>query len=46
MVYGNFKSNIVDELSICEPLGIYAALKYSGEKIVKAYNQTFEAAAN
>lgn len=42
MVYGNFKSNEVDESSICEPLGIYAALKYSGEKIVKAYNQTFD----
>jgi len=41
MVYGNFKSNEVDEDSVCNPLGIYAALKYSGEKIVKAYGQVF-----
>ena len=41
MVYGNFDTPIVDENSICKPLGIYAALKYSGEKIVEAYNQTF-----
>ena len=41
MVYGNFQSNEVDEDSVCNPLGIYAALKYSGEKIVKAYGQVF-----
>ena len=41
MVYGNFKKNEVDELDICEPIGIYGALKYSAEKIIKAYNQTF-----
>lgn len=41
MVYGNFKKTIVDENEKCEPLGIYAALKYSGEKIIKAYNQVF-----
>ena len=32
MIYGNFKKPIVDENEKCEPLGIYAALKYSGEK--------------
>lgn len=41
MVYGNFKSEKVDESTICEPMGIYGALKYSGEKIVIAYNQVF-----
>ena len=41
MVYGNFKSGQVDEETICNPLGIYGALKYSGEKMVIAYNQVF-----
>ena len=42
MVYGNFKKNEVNEKDICEPLGVYGALKYSAEKIIKAYNQTFD----
>lgn len=42
MVYGNFKTEKVDENSVCEPIGIYGALKYSGEKIVIAYNQVFD----
>jgi nucleoside-diphosphate-sugar epimerase len=42
MVYGNFKQDFVDENSICEPIGIYGALKFSGEKIVIAYNQVFD----
>ncbi len=41
MVYGNFKKKIVNEKDICKPLGIYAALKLSGENIIKAYNQVF-----
>ena len=41
MVYGNFKEKSVQEDSHCEPLGIYGALKLSGEMIVKAYNQVF-----
>ena len=41
MVYGNFENPIVDETSNCEPLGIYAALKYGGEKLVVSYNQVF-----
>lgn len=41
MVYGNFVGGEVDEQTPCEPLGIYGALKYSGEKIVIAYNQVF-----
>jgi nucleoside-diphosphate-sugar epimerase len=41
MVYGNFKSGAVDENTPCEPLGIYGALKFAGEKIVLAYNQVF-----
>ena len=42
MVYGNFKSAKVDETAVCEPLGIYGALKFSGEKMVIAYNQVFD----
>tara|TARA_B100000886_G_scaffold287363_1_gene211996 strand:+ start:4170 stop:5177 length:1008 start_codon:yes stop_codon:yes gene_type:complete len=42
MVYGNFKAEEVDENYNCDPLGIYAALKFSGEKIVKAYGQVFD----
>ncbi len=42
MVYGNFNSDVVDEETICKPIGIYGALKYSGELMVKAYNQTFD----
>ena len=42
MVYGHFNESIVTEESICEPLGIYGALKYSGEKLVIAYNQVFD----
>ena len=42
MVYGNFKKDYVDENTICDPIGIYAALKFAGEKLVKAYNQVFD----
>ena len=31
----------VNEETYCEPLGIYGALKYGGEKLVIAYNQVF-----
>src|SRR3990167_5251882 len=41
MVYGHFDGAVVTEETICNPLGIYGALKYSGEKIVIAYNQVF-----
>ena len=41
MVYGNFKGDQVDENSLCDPLGIYGALKYGSEKIVIGYKQTF-----
>jgi nucleoside-diphosphate-sugar epimerase len=41
MVYGNFADGFVTEDSHCEPLGIYGALKFSGEKMVIAYNQVF-----
>ena len=41
MVYGNFKKESVDEEEFCEPLGIYGALKLSGEIIVKSYHQVF-----
>jgi nucleoside-diphosphate-sugar epimerase len=42
MVYGNFVEGFVTEDSVCEPLGIYGALKFAGEKIVIAYNQVFD----
>jgi len=41
MVYGHFKADQVDESTHCEPLGIYGALKFGGEKLVIAYNQVF-----
>ncbi len=42
MVYGNFSSGVVSEDTHCEPLGIYGALKFAGEKMVIAYNQVFD----
>jgi nucleoside-diphosphate-sugar epimerase len=42
MVYGNFKTPVVDEDTVCEPLGIYGALKFGAEKIIIAYNQVFK----
>lgn len=41
MVYGNFDGAAVTEDRICEPMGIYGALKFGGEKLVIAYNQVF-----
>lgn len=41
MVYGNFTAESVTEDTVCEPLGIYGALKFAGEKMVIAYNQVF-----
>lgn len=42
MVYGNFEGEAVTEDRHCEPMGIYGALKYGGEKLVIAYNQVFQ----
>ena len=42
MVYGNFPDGLVTEDTVCEPIGIYGALKFAGEKIVIAYNQVFD----
>ncbi len=42
MVYGNFLTPEVDETHPLEPIGIYGALKVSGEKIVIAYQQVFD----
>lgn len=44
MVYGhfNFNNGVATEEMPCNPIGIYGALKYSGEKIVIAYNQVFD----
>jgi len=41
MIYGNFAADSVTEETPCEPLGIYGALKFAGEKMVIAYNQVF-----
>ena len=41
MVYGHFKGGFVTEETTCEPIGIYGALKFCGEKLVIAYNQVF-----
>ena len=42
MVYGNFKSEMVNENAECDPIGIYDTLKYAGELIVKSYNRVFD----
>ena len=42
MVYGNFETESVDATSPCNPLGIYGALKFGGEKLVIAYQQVFK----
>tara|TARA_B100001175_G_C19502426_1_gene638883 strand:+ start:525 stop:1523 length:999 start_codon:yes stop_codon:yes gene_type:complete len=42
MVYGNFDSRKVNEETKCNPIGIYGTLKYSGELLIKAYNQVFD----
>ncbi len=41
-IYGNFTTETVTEETPCEPIGIYAALKFAGEKMVIAYNQVFD----
>ena len=42
MIYGHFKGGSVTEETPCEPIGIYGALKFGGEKLVIAYNQAFD----
>ena len=42
MVYGNFEGAAVTEDRVCEPMGIYGALKLAGETLVKAYHQVFD----
>lgn len=41
MVYGNFPDGFATEETPCNPIGIYGALKFAGEKMVIAYNQVF-----
>ena len=41
MVYGDFGADVVTEEKICNPLGIYGALKYGAEKLIIGYNQVF-----
>jgi len=42
MVYGNFDGTAVTEDHVCNPLGIYGALKYGSEKLIIGYNQVFD----
>ena len=42
MVYGHFQGRAVTEETPLDPIGIYGALKLSGEKLVIAYNQVFD----
>src|SRR5664279_2475491 len=42
MVYGNFLNSEVAEEEPLNPIGIYGALKFAGEKLVIAYNQVFD----
>jgi len=42
MVYGNFDGEVVTEDRVCNPLGIYGALKYGSEKLIIGYNQVFD----
>ena len=42
MVYGNFDGQEVNEDTVCNPLGIYGALKFGAEKLVIGYNQVFD----
>lgn len=42
MVYGHFSKAAVTEQTPCNPLGIYGALKYAGERIVIAHHQVFD----
>lgn len=42
MVYGDFDGEAVTEERVCNPIGIYGALKYSAEKLIIAYNQVFD----
>lgn len=42
MVYGDFDGESVTEDRVCNPKGIYGALKFGAEKLVIGYNQVFE----
>ena len=42
MIYGHFTKGMVTEETTCEPIGIYGALKFGGEKLVIAYDQVFD----
>ena len=42
MVYGDFNADKVNEDKNCKPIGIYGTLKFSGELLVKSYNQVFD----
>lgn len=42
MVYGDFDGEAVTEDRVCNPLGIYGALKFGSEKLIIGYNQVFD----
>ncbi len=41
MVYGDFVIDPVPEDAVCQPKGMYAALKLAGEHLVRAHQQVF-----
>lgn len=41
-VYGDFKTGVYDETTVCEPRGIYGSLKQCGEIMVKAYGALYD----
>lgn len=41
MVYGNFKSDIVDETTPCDPRGVYGHFKLMGEQMCELYRQQY-----
>ena len=42
MVYKILMGFEVNEDAVCNPLGIYGALKFGAEKLVIGYNQVFD----
>ena len=42
MVYGNFNDHSVSESDVCEPIGIYGAVKLGSEKLITAYGNVFD----
>ena len=41
LVYGRFRTTEVTEDARCEPVGVYGTHKYCGERLVRAYHDTY-----